>query len=136
LAHLFRDIDQASQSIDFEMYLFDLDELGQRMLEALRRAAQRGVRVRVMVDGVGSPDWNRTLLNELAESGVEARIFRPYPWVRWGARAYSKLLNLRNLFRWFQRLNRRDHRKMCLIDRKTAWAGSFNITRRPTRSFD
>jgi len=134
-SHLILAMDHAITSIDFEMYLFELDALGRRVLEALCKVASRGVRVRILVDGVGSPDWNRNTLKELTDRGVEARIFRPYPWVRMGMKAYPKLLNLRNLFRWFRVLNRRDHRKMCLIDGKIAWAGSFNITRDHLQEF-
>lgn len=125
---LLAEFSRARESILLETYIFELDSLGLRMLEALKDAAARGVKVRVMVDGVGSPAWSRKILEELQESGVEARIFRPYPWVKIGFRFFPKLLNFRQVARWLQILNRRDHRKVAVIDGKTAWLGSFNIT--------
>src|SRR5689334_6783193 len=47
-------IDRASSSIRFETYIYTNDEVGRRFREALTRAAQRGVNVRVLVDAIGS----------------------------------------------------------------------------------
>lgn len=122
-------IDAAVECIDFEFYIFELDALGARFVDALGRAAHRGVKVRVMVDGVGSMEDCEALSEELAARGVDARIYHPLPWYlgayRWTRRpvwALGKFLAL------LLKMNRRNHRKLCTIDRRLAWVGSFNIT--------
>jgi cardiolipin synthase len=134
-ARLLAEISEAQWSVYLEMYIFELDPFGQRVLETLKQVAARGVEVRVMVDGVGSPAWSRNLLKELAESKIDARIYRPYPWVRMGFRIFPRLLSYRRLSLWFQLLNRRNHRKVCILDQKIAWAGSFNISACHLREF-
>ena len=104
-------------------------------MSALKDAAARGVQVRLMVDGVGSPDWNASLLKELEQTKVNARIYRPYPWVKIGARFYPRMLMLHRLGTWFRRLNRRNHRKACVIDSKVAWVGSMNVDEKLMRSY-
>ncbi len=122
-------IDAAQECVDFEFYIFQLDALGERFVAALGRAAARGVRVRVMMDGVGSmEDWE-ALSNELHSLGVEVRIYHPLPWVtgayRWTRHPRSLLSKFLTLLR---KMNRRNHRKLCTVDRRLAWVGSFNIT--------
>lgn len=119
---------KAQSSIDFETYIFKIDALGQRITEALIQAAERGVYVRAIVDGVGSPEWLGQIYPKLISAGVKAKIYHPPPWVL----TYPQLK--RSLFQRFLeyfnrigRLNRRNHRKVCIIDRKSAWVGSFNI---------
>lgn len=132
---LLAEIEQAQLSIDLEMYIFELDQLGDRVIKAFQMAAARGVRVRVMVDGVGSPTWSKNTLIQLEESGVNARIYRPYPWVKIGVRFFPKMFNLRKLNTAFKRLNRRNHRKVCVIDEKIAWVGSMNIDEKLLRAY-
>lgn len=132
---LLAEIEQAQLSIDLEMYIFELDQLGDRVMKALHSAAARGVRVRVMVDGVGSPAWTRNTLVQLEENGINARIYKPYPWVKMGFRFFPRMFNLRKLNTGFKRLNRRNHRKVCVIDEKTAWVGSMNIDEKLLRAY-
>src|SRR5262245_30994742 len=133
-SRLISEISTAVYSIHFEIYIFEKDEAGQRVLAALEHAARRGVRVRLMVDGVGSPRWNKEDLVRLEEAGVEARIFKPYPWVRG-----SKFLPRFFLGGRFQKgmaiHNRRNHRKNCIIDERAAWVGSFNVSRDHLKEF-
>ena len=122
-------IGSARDSIVFEYYIFEADSLGMRFVAALVAAARRGVRVRVMMDGVGSADSSDLLSEHLHGHGVEVRIYHPLPWLansfRWsrhrGGWAYLGLLSILNI-------NRRNHRKLCVIDAETAWIGSFNIS--------
>ncbi len=134
-AGLLAEIKQAKHSIDLEVYIFELDHLGQTVLSALKEAADRGLQVRVMVDGIGSPAWNITFLKELEQYNVNARIYKPYPWTRLGIRFFPKMLNFWKLGTWFRRLNRRDHRKVCVIDRKVAWMGSMNVYEKLLRTY-
>jgi cardiolipin synthase len=120
---------KARGTVDMEYYIFQLDELGERFIDALAAAASRGVRVRVLIDGVGSSASGAALAQRLFEVGVPVQIHNPLPWLtgafRWsrgrGGWVYKALLFLLNI-------NRRNHRKLCTIDGTKAWVGSFNIS--------
>jgi cardiolipin synthase len=110
-------IGSARKSVDVETYIFEPGPTGLRVLDALKEASARGVRVRLVVDGVGSWFWLGILRDALRGSRVELKVYRPV-----------------SLFRWaFSYLNRRLHRKTCVIDREVAFLGSFNITHRAHR---
>ncbi len=119
----------AERSVEFEFYIFQLDVLGQRFVEALGAAAERGVQVRVMVDGVGSMEDVESLSEALSARGVEVRVYHPLPWFfdsyRWTRRGGIALLKFLRLL-W--KMNRRNHRKLCIVDSRVAWVGSFNIS--------
>ena len=127
---LLQDIDQASLSIDLETYIFELDSVGRQVADHLAEASRRGVAVRLLVDGVGSSSWNDDLTLQLEQAGVIVRIFRPLPWhiLRW-QRSLTHLPWLAKIRHLLETMNRRNHRKICLIDRRLAWVGSFNISR-------
>lgn len=122
-------IDAAQESVDFEFYIFRLDPLGERFVTALGRAAARGVAVRVMMDGIGSMEDCEVLSVRLQDLGVDVRIYHPLPWYvgawRWTGRRRGPLARFLTLL---TNMNRRNHRKLCTVDRKLAWVGSFNIT--------
>jgi cardiolipin synthase len=113
-----------AQSIDFETYIYENDELGRRLADEFAAAARRGARVRVMVDGVGSPTWISDFLPQLSRAGVETRVFHPLP--------FSLLpIGLPSFRTWvllFKKINRRNHRKVAIVDQKTAWVGSMNVS--------
>jgi cardiolipin synthase len=93
------------------MYIIAADATGVRFLEALQRAAQRGVSVRILYDYIGSmelPDW---YVNELVNAGIDVRVFHPVVITRptWA-------------------VNRRDHRKLLIIDGKITFTGGLNIS--------
>jgi cardiolipin synthase len=104
-------IDAAHTEIRLESYIFNLDQSGVQVSEALMRAATRGVRVALLLDGVGSrllpPSW----LDALRHVGVRILIYRP-PHFGW----LTNPLNLRRL-----------HRKITVIDAHTAFIGGVNI---------
>jgi cardiolipin synthase len=122
-------IETAQHSIELESYIFELDALGESFVLALAAAARRGVRVRVLVDGVGSSASCAQLAESLFAEGVAVQIYHPLPWLtgsyRWsrhkGGWLYKFLMFMLNI-------NRRNHRKLCLVDGQTAWVGSFNIS--------
>lgn len=128
-AHLLSAVELAQETIDFEYYIFQLDDLGWQFVDALGQAASRGVRVRVLVDGLGSSASSETLARELFQRGVSVQIYHPLPWLtgsyRWsrsrGGWVYKFMVFLLNI-------NRRNHRKLCVVDGKQAWVGSFNIS--------
>jgi len=105
-------IDSAAQEIWLETYIFADDGAGTAIAAALVRAAQRGVTVRVLVDGWGAKHYlTRRLERFLHDGGVRLLKYRPEvaPWQ----------------FR-FHRL-RRLHRKLCHVDRRVAFIGGINL---------
>lgn len=126
---LIRDIDQAQQSIELETYIFEADKTGNSIINALSAAAGRDVSVRVIIDGFGSSAWITNALHQLKQHNVEVKIYHPMPWRfwQWGLATnqenfFNKLTFLINV------LNRRNHRKLCIIDNKIHWLGSFNLS--------
>lgn len=119
-AQLIRDIDCASHGIQFEVYIFENDRTGKQFIRALARAAKRGVGVRLILDGVGSWELPGSVVDDLIASGVEVEIFHPLPW--------SETSQSKPWHRLFELMNRRNHRKVVLIDNKIAWIGSLNVT--------
>lgn len=105
------EIDAARHEVFLETYIFSKDVVGRRIAAALARAAARGVRVRVLVDGFGGRDFVRDLMPGLVEDGVEVLIYR----------RELRVMSLRR-----HRL-RRMHRKIALIDARVAFVGGINI---------
>jgi cardiolipin synthase len=96
----------AKHSIRFEMYIYRADASGESFRAALTHAARRGVRVQLLLDGLGAGGLSAGYWAELHAGGGEVHIFNP--------------LSVRGfLFR--------DHRKLLLIDDTVAFIGGFNI---------
>lgn len=126
---LFRDIESATTSIDLETFIFGMDDLGKRLTDALVRAAQRGVRVRVLVDGAGTPWWGTQYAKALEQAGAVTRVFHPFPWQLWNlSRSVVKLPAVLKAIYLLLKINARNHRKVCIIDTKIAYIGSMNIS--------
>jgi cardiolipin synthase len=126
---LIADIDQAQFSIVLETYKFRLDDIGLRVINSIKKALQRGVSVRLLMDGVGSSEDADSIAKQLESDHCQVRIFHPLPW---DFPSYRRALTAN---RWYSQLlyllasiNHRDHRKLCLIDDHIGWLGSFNIT--------
>ncbi len=127
---LIHDIQQAQHSIDLETFIFDHDATGKRIATALCEAAKRGVSVRVLVDGAGTPFWSATFARTLEKSNVKTKVFHPFPWQFWNwSRSVTKKPFFLNTLYLLLKVNSRNHRKTCLIDNKIAYIGSVNITR-------
>jgi putative cardiolipin synthase len=112
----------AQKTLDLQYYLLQNDLTGHTLLRAVRDAALRGVRVRVLVDDLYTADSDRMLLDLAAYPNVEIRLFNPFP----SGRAFA-------LTRWvfalgdFSRINHRMHNKMLIADGAFAVAGGRNI---------
>ncbi len=104
-------IHAARHTIQLESYIFAGDATGIAVVSALANAAQRGVDVRVLVDGFGSPDFSRRLQPTLSSAGVDAMVYRPEH-----ARFALQRHRLRRL-----------HRKLVLVDGQIAFVGGINI---------
>ena len=63
-------IRRAQRSVDLQSYIFDLDEVGEAVLVAMEEAAQRGLRVRVLVDGLAAWSARRPLKRRLRQAGA------------------------------------------------------------------
>ncbi len=103
-------INGAAQSIYIETYIFELDDVGQKVSDALAAAAQRGVAVHLLVDGFGSQATADLLIARLRPHGAKVIVFRRTRW-----------------WRIERRLLRRLHRKIALIDERLAFVGGINI---------
>lgn len=106
-----RAIDAARSEIFLETYIFADDDTGRSIAAALIRAAQRGVRVRVLVDGFGAREFEHTHQSGLEAGGVHVMVFRP---------EVARLNFRRNRLR-------RMHRKMVVIDTELGFVGGINI---------
>lgn len=102
--------DQSQRRLDVATYVLGDDEVGLVVVERLALAAARGVRVRLLVDALGSLATRRTTWQRLAASGVEVRRFMPL------------LHNPRR-----GRTNLRNHRKLAVADGRLLWSGGRNI---------
>jgi cardiolipin synthase len=107
---LVADIDGARRTVRILVYIFADDDVGLRVIDALGRAASRGVACHVLIDAFGSHRWGRRVVARLKDKGVEARRALPF-----------RLLHRRT------RNDMRNHRKLFLIDGTIGYAGSQNI---------
>lgn len=99
-------IEAARVEVYLETYIFCIDETGLMIVEALQRAAARGVVVYVINDWLGTGRENTGKLRALLQAaGVQHRSFNP----------------------WFRRGVARSHRKLCVVDRQVAFVGGLNI---------
>jgi cardiolipin synthase len=105
-SRMLKAINSGALSIGLEIYIYKASGIGDRFRDALIRAAQRGVRVRVLLDSFGSVTLQESYWGTLRKAGGELRWFNP--------------LSL-------HRFNIRDHRKLLVCDSQTAFVGGFNI---------
>jgi cardiolipin synthase len=110
---MFRDIDQAMDHIYLETYILEDDVIGNALADRLISSSQRGVEVRVLIDGFGSLDLSEAFIDRLREHGIELRIFHP-------------LDPTDDLRVW--RSNTRDHRKILVVDGHVAYTGGINFS--------
>lgn len=106
-------IGQARSTINFETYIFDQDQLGQRFADLLIEKQRAGVQVNIIYDSVGSIGTPTEFFERMRASGIRLVEFNPVnPLKRFG--------------RW--QLNHRDHRKILVVDGKVAFTGGVNIS--------
>src|SRR5689334_14724134 len=84
-------IDAARQSVSLEVYIFQDSVLGRRFRDAFVRACERGARVRVLVDAIGSLRLPRAFWNPVRSAGGEIREFNPIALKRFWIRNHRKL---------------------------------------------
>ena len=126
---LLSNLDLAKQSIEIECYIFEQDALGRSIISRLIAAANRGVNVRISIDGYGSLAWDIQHLEALNKSNIKVKIFHPLPW-RLSLYRHVKFVTgfINKLIFLSSRINKRNHRKLYIIDKEAAWSGSLNIS--------
>ena len=104
-------IDNAEHSIGFEAYIFKFDSIGKKFVEALGRAVDRNVEVRVLVDGVGQVYSWPSIIKGLRSFNIPSArfMYSLWPW-------QMPYLNLRN------------HQKILVVDGKVGFTGGMNIS--------
>jgi len=108
---MLNDIEKAQKSIYLETYIYDDDSIGDKFLKLLIKKAKQGVRVKLLLDAMGS-SADRGYFKELVALGGEVKFFR----------------EIRYVFRFFSENHQRNHRKLLLIDDRISYMGSSNIT--------
>lgn len=103
-------IDEATKTISLSTYIFDNDPVGENFLIALKRAVDRNVQVRVLIDDMGSRYSWPTMVHAMQRAGIPCATFMPtlIPWK-------------------FQYTNLRTHRKTLVVDGKVGFTGGINI---------
>lgn len=124
LLHSFRN---AQNHIQVEMYILNIDSTTRDLLEELRRARTRGVRVQILVDGFGSYQSVSNLSGFCARHDLEFRVYHPFPFSHSTSRKIFWTYAL-SIFQLVRKLNRRNHRKIVIVDKKQAFVGSMNWT--------
>ncbi|MEF9977813.1 MAG: phospholipase D-like domain-containing protein [Thermomonas sp.] len=99
----------ATKTITFETYIYWSGDIGAKFADALAERARAGVKVKVMVDWVGSIKMDDDLLQRMQDAGVEIHKYRPLKWYNLG------------------RLNNRTHRKLLVIDGRVGFTGGVGI---------
>ncbi len=108
---MIRAMEHARELVHVETYIFEFAGSALQVAEAMERAARRGVRVRLVVDGVGTPGLPRLWRERFEQAGVQCRVYQPLGHV--------------GLFipsRW-----RRLHRKLCVVDGELGFCGGINL---------
>jgi putative cardiolipin synthase len=114
--------DSATRTIDIQYFIWSTDNIGTLASEALLRAADRGVRVRVIVDDLMIDAEHDTLLALAAHENVHIRIYNPQYSV-----GTSMLQRLGNLIKDFRAVNQRMHDKTALFDGLAGITGGRNM---------
>jgi putative cardiolipin synthase len=112
----------ARHTLDVQYYQIAADAAGLQFLRELRAAAQRGVRVRLLVDDLHAGELQELLAALAAEANFEVRLFNPLP-ARHGTALGRVLASLHE----FDRINRRMHNKLFIADQSVAVTGGRNI---------
>ena len=108
---LLSDIEAAASEIYLESYIYADDGIGRAVTDALCRAAERGVKVHVLVDGFGAHNFERDFMPRLLAAGAHVMAYR---------REFAR-------FRLRRHRLRRLHRKLVVIDARLAFVGGINI---------
>jgi cardiolipin synthase len=110
---MFAAIESARDHINLETYILDDDEVGRRFADALIAKQKKGVQVNVIHDSVGTLFTPKDFFKRMTDAGIKVLEFNP--------------VNPKNARKGWQ-INQRDHRKLLIVDGKTAFLGGINIS--------
>ncbi|WP_149302737.1 cardiolipin synthase [Pareuzebyella sediminis] len=110
-ASIFEALETAQEYIHLQYYIYEEGELAKKLLRLFERKIREGVQIRLIYDGIGSFSLSRGYLENLKSMGVEVYPFLPF---RFG--------------RFLTSLNYRNHRKVIVVDGRTAFTGGINIS--------
>ena len=105
-------IRKAKDSVNFDVYIFEPDEIGRQFIDAFKERARAGVEVRLLLDGFGAAKLKKRYRKELRQAGVTVSRFRPP--------------TPRNLVRFY----RRSHRRAIVIDGKIGFTGGAAVSKK------
>jgi phosphatidylserine/phosphatidylglycerophosphate/cardiolipin synthase-like enzyme len=122
LASLIALADHAQRTLDIQYYIIHEDDSSRTLLAHVRRAADRGVRVRLLVDDLNTAGEDRRFMHLSQHADVEVRVFNPFPGGR--SATWSRFLASVNDL---PRINHRMHNKLFVADNSIAITGGRNI---------
>jgi putative cardiolipin synthase len=108
----------AEKSLDLQYYIWEKDATGRILTDRLLKAADRGIRVRVLLDDINLAERDQVLVSLDAHPNIEIRIFNPF--AHRSARAFDFLIDI-------DRINHRMHNKVMVMDNAVAIVGGRNI---------
>lgn len=108
----------ATRSIDIQTYIWSNDATGKLLFDQMRQAADRGVRVRLLLDDNTTAGLDPMLALLASHPGIEVRLFNPFA---------NRSLRLGDWLGRFERINRRMHNKTFVADNQMAIVGGRNI---------
>jgi putative cardiolipin synthase len=115
-------INSAERTLDLEYFIFRQDETGQLLTEALLRAADRGVRVRLLIDDADTLEGDEQIAALESHPQIEIRIFNPFVY-----RGHVELFRAVEFAFTASRLDYRMHNKLLVVDNAIALVGGRNI---------
>ena len=115
-------IDKARENLDLQYYIFRSDDTGRLVQQALLRAADRGVHVRIITDDGETVTGDEKLLLLAAHPGIEVRVFNPFDY-----RGHNRLLRGLDFLFHKSRLDYRMHNKLLVVDGTVAMTGGRNV---------
>jgi cardiolipin synthase len=119
-AAMLKAIDAAKHNVDFETFIFDDDEVGQRFAAAFLAKEAEGVQVNIIYDALGSRHTPPTFFQGMRDNGINVLEFNP-------VNPFLLIVGKLHLFH-------RDHRKILVVDGSTAFTGGVNISKVYSRS--
>ncbi len=108
-SRLERIILESKSEIHIQTYIFDYDSTGKKIIEALKIAASKNVKINILIDGFGSYSFPEVIINDLKKIGIKIRFFSPF-------------FSANSLY-----IGRRLHHKIIVSDAQTALIGGINI---------
>src|SRR6187431_2564457 len=100
---------ESQSEIHLQTYIFEYDNIGKKIVAALKEAASRKVKIHILLDGFGSYSFPNEILDDLIQNGINIRFFAP-------------ILSAKSLY-----IGRRLHHKIVVSDSKTTLIGGINI---------